>query len=456
MKFLRILIVLLLLSTRQPAISPAIAQSEPPRLPVYIVQPGDSLNLIALKFNVSAEDIVAVNGLPDPNILQVNTQLVIPGITGAEGILSFEPLKLGETPVQIARRSNLLLNSLYKLNRITSPSEFFLGANIILVNQESEGQERHLYKLQPNESLLDAAIKNNQSLWQMTFENQYNYPWQVIPNEKVVVINENAEAASEETVSIENLPLKQGKTSSIIIRDVVTNPSATLDNMPIDFYDLEGYSVAIFGVNALKETGLYPFHIEYTDSAQNKINVDQLILIQSGFYPKDPPLSVDPTTLEAESSQKEEEIVSQIISQHSTTKLWDGVFQWPTDDPCIKSAFGNRRSYNGGPYDHYHAGLDLGVCLNLNIYAAADGIVVFAGPLEVRGNATIIDHGFGVFSGYWHQSKILVEVGQKVTAHQLIGEIGTTGRSTGPHLHWEMIANGVSVNPIDWIETSFP
>ena len=123
------------------------AQSDTPQFPVYIVQPGDTLNLISLKFNVSSEDIIAVNNISDPNLLQVNSQLVIPGIEGAAGILSFEPIKLGETPIQIARFYGISLNTLFRLNRITSPSEFFLGANAILVNNEQENLGKGILSL---------------------------------------------------------------------------------------------------------------------------------------------------------------------------------------------------------------------------------------------------------------------------------------------------------------------
>jgi len=83
-------------------------------------------------------------------------------------------------------------------------------------------------------------------------------------------------------------------------------------------------------------------------------------------------------------------------------------------------------------------------------------VVVFAGPLTVRGNATIIDHGWGVYSGYWHQKEIKVQVGDKVKAGQLIGIIGDTGRVTGPHLHFEMIVNGIQVEPVDWLNQAYP
>ena len=86
----------------------------------------------------------------------------------------------------------------------------------------------------------------------------------------------------------------------------------------------------------------------------------------------------------------------------------------------------------------------------------ADGVVVFAGPLTVRGNATMIDHGQGIYTGYMHQSEIFVEPGQRVKAGDLIGLVGGTGRVEGPHLHWEVWVGGIQVDPIDWLMNSYP
>ena len=86
----------------------------------------------------------------------------------------------------------------------------------------------------------------------------------------------------------------------------------------------------------------------------------------------------------------------------------------------------------------------------------ARGRVVFAGPLEIRGNATIIDHGWGIYTGYWHQSEIRVQVGEIVEEGQIIGLVGNTGRSAGAHLHWEIWAGGVQVEPYDWLIELFP
>jgi murein DD-endopeptidase MepM/ murein hydrolase activator NlpD len=83
-------------------------------------------------------------------------------------------------------------------------------------------------------------------------------------------------------------------------------------------------------------------------------------------------------------------------------------------------------------------------------------VVVFTGLKTVRGNATIIDHGQGVYSGLYHQAEIYVSVGDHVTAGQLIGKIGNTGRVTGAHLHWDLFVNGIQVNPSQWLNEMFP
>jgi murein DD-endopeptidase MepM/ murein hydrolase activator NlpD len=90
------------------------------------------------------------------------------------------------------------------------------------------------------------------------------------------------------------------------------------------------------------------------------------------------------------------------------------------------------------------------------IYAPARGRVVFTGLTQVRGNLTVIDHGLGVFSAYFHQTEILVKVGQMVEPGMLIGKVGTTGLSTGPHLHWSMWVDGEYVDPLEWTRRVFP
>ncbi len=75
--------------------------------------------------------------------------------------------------------------------------------------------------------------------------------------------------------------------------------------------------------------------------------------------------------------------------------------------------------------------------------------------LNVRGVATVIDHGWGVYTGYWHQTERYVQLGDTVSTGQVIGTMGATGRVSGPHLHWELWVNGVPVDPMQWVIFSF-
>jgi len=118
--------------------------------------------------------------------------------------------------------------------------------------------------------------------------------------------------------------------------------------------------------------------------------------------------------------------------------------------------FGHRRSYNGSAYDFFHTGLDYCGTIGVDIYASAAGRVVLSEELIVLGNVTVIDHGWGVFSAYAHQSEVFVQVGDWVEKGQLIGLVGETGRVSGPHLHWEVIVGGVQVDPLQWLAREFP
>ena len=104
----------------------------------------------------------------------------------------------------------------------------------------------------------------------------------------------------------------------------------------------------------------------------------------------------------------------------------------------------------------FHTGLDFCGGVGIEVRAPATGVVTFAEPLVVRGNAIMIDHGWGVLSGYMHLDEILVSAGDTVEPGQLIGLVGGTGRVTGAHLHWEIWVSGVQVNPVDWLEVTYP
>ncbi len=116
------------------------------------------------------------------------------------------------------------------------------------------------------------------------------------------------------------------------------------------------------------------------------------------------------------------------------------------------SPFGSRRTYGNSAAVSAHAGEDFSAAPGTPVYAPADGRVVLAEELFVRGNAIVLDHGNGVYTGYWHLSALDVAEGDWVTRGQLLGKVGSTGLSTGAHLHWELRIAGMAVDPLQWVE----
>jgi murein DD-endopeptidase MepM/ murein hydrolase activator NlpD len=154
---------------------------------------------------------------------------------------------------------------------------------------------------------------------------------------------------------------------------------------------------------------------------------------------------------------EEDAYIQPFFERLTPTRNWENGFQYPIDEPCVNSSFGLRRIYNDGLLFFYHTGVDFEICApNLNIYAPAAGEVILAEKLTIRGNAILIDHGWGVISGYWHLSEFNVSVGDFVQPGDLLGLIGNTGRSAGPHLHFEIIVNGTPVDPQTWLDQTFP
>lgn len=123
-----------------------------------------------------------------------------------------------------------------------------------------------------------------------------------------------------------------------------------------------------------------------------------------------------------------------------------GGFVYPIMSPRLSSKFGPRRHPVRKVHRH-HSGIDLAVPKGTPIRAIAGGTVVFADPYKGYGTLIVVQHPNGLTSHYGHCSKILAVVGRKVRAGEVIGEVGSTGLATGPHLHFELRENGKAINP---------
>ena len=122
------------------------------------------------------------------------------------------------------------------------------------------------------------------------------------------------------------------------------------------------------------------------------------------------------------------------------------------NDGRISSPFGVRANPFNLRASDFHPGMDIASDYGSKIYASAKGTVTRAGSYSGYGNAIVIDHHNSLETVYGHTSHIYVEVGQEVEKGQLIGLVGSTGHSTGPHVHFEVRKNGTAVNPMDYIK----
>jgi murein DD-endopeptidase MepM/ murein hydrolase activator NlpD len=117
----------------------------------------------------------------------------------------------------------------------------------------------------------------------------------------------------------------------------------------------------------------------------------------------------------------------------------------------LESGFGARHDpFNG--HTAFHSGLDLSAPYRSPVYSTAPGTVIFTGVKDNYGRVVEIDHGHGIVTRYAHLHRILVARGQKVDLHTAIGELGSTGRSTGPHVHYEVIVDGTPQDPEKFLQ----
>jgi murein DD-endopeptidase MepM/ murein hydrolase activator NlpD len=226
--------------------------------------------------------------------------------------------------------------------------------------------------------------------------------------------------------------------------------TGSLADRPLSFVNLGGSYWALVGFPSWSALGPQNLVVEARSALGEVLQVTDTVTVtyarfptESVDIPSDREFLLDPAIVWAE----RERLVA-IYAQFSLDKLWADVFVHPLEVITLTSAYGAVRQYDTGP--GYHAGVDFDGELGDPVFAAADGLVVLAEPLQVRGNAVILDHGLGVYSNYFHMSELAVQQGESVSKGQIIGAVGSTGLSTGTHLHWEVRVGGIAVDPFEW------
>ena len=149
-------------------------------------------------------------------------------------------------------------------------------------------------------------------------------------------------------------------------------------------------------------------------------------------------------------TKQEYEEAMKVYNSSSSKIYWNEEFIYPLNSP-ITSDFGTKRVYNG-QLKSYHGGTDFKAKDNTPIIASNSGIVRIAANRFYAGNSIVIDHGHGVYSCYFHLNKMNFKVGDFINKGEVLGLSGSTGRITGPHLHFTFRINGIQVNPLQAID----
>jgi murein DD-endopeptidase MepM/ murein hydrolase activator NlpD len=434
--------------------------------PVYVVLEGDSYWAIADTFKITIPDLLAANGFSANHIINPGDRLVIPGYEGIRGILSTRIVELGESLATLALRSGVPADTLLRLNRLTNPERLYAGQEMIIVEPEAGAanvmrwETGRTLSLSTGTPLLALAAMEGKNPWELTGLNNLSSQADQFSGQSLLTVGGDqplrAWPAPLENIQFRSLPLVQGMTGEIFITlSGDAQVAGILGDWALNFRALENRLAALQGIHATAVPGTYPFRVTLTLADGSSRIFEQDVLLISGKYPQEADLKVPPETLDPQTITAESEQVRAIVAPFTETRFWEGLFLAPSAKG-ITSLYGNRRSYNNGAYYSFHAGVDYAGREKDPILAPAAGRVIFAGPLTICGNTTIIDHGWGVYSRYCHQHTIEVQPGERVEPGQEIGLIGRTGRVDGPHLHWEIWVGGVQVNPLTWLQEIFP
>ena len=223
---------------------------------------------------------------------------------------------------------------------------------------------------------------------------------------------------------------------------------------------MNGRTVRLFPQDGGGSLGLMPIPVE---EKPGQYTIDWLD--KSGAVLRSSPITVrdahyaiqniviGKATAELKSSPGEQETTRAFRKHVSEIRYWQEPFEAPLAG-CLTSRFGVRRFYNGKPTGDFHGGFDQRGAAGTPIHAIAAGVVKIVRQFNLQGGTVAIDHGQGLESMYLHQSKFAVSEGQTVQKGDVVGYVGSTGRATGPHLHWSIYANGVQVNPSQWVHVS--
>ena len=266
-------------------------------------------------------------------------------------------------------------------------------------------------------------------------------------NMLLIAISLSGLSAQIQAVEVDSLPTSSMVPGGVAVIATGTQAeSAQYRNRQVLLADFEGEQYAIVGIPLDAPPGSHQLDLHSADgetevigfTVVNKDYVEQRLTITNERQ-------VNPNNEDMERISRESAEMNAAFSS------WDESLQptltmLPPVDGVRSSSFGLRRFFNDQPRAP-HSGMDIAAPEGTPIIAPAAGVVLATGNYFFNGNTIILDHGYGLITLYCHMNTIDVEPGQRVEAGEQIGQVGQTGRVTGPHLHWSINLNKVRVDP---------
>jgi hypothetical protein len=277
----------------------------------------------------------------------------------------------------------------------------------------------------------------------------------VTPGPRPVPTVSITEGSATLELLFENIP--QGQVGVAHITGAgIAGARARFLNRLVDFFPVDGdgfYGLLTVGMEQNPRTYDLDVFVWYEDTTRTTLHAQVAVPVgdfirQTVTIAPDKAFLIDPELERAELARLES--LDGIVT---TERLWDA-FQLPLPS-TLTSPFGAFRTFNQTMQTR-HTGWDMRSTLGMPVMASAAGTVAYAGWMEIRGNYVMIDHGYGVYSGYAHFSQVHVTRGQTVAAGQILGTTGNTGRTSGPHFHWEMAVNGEWVDAVRFLQMWLP
>jgi murein DD-endopeptidase MepM/ murein hydrolase activator NlpD len=239
--------------------------------------------------------------------------------------------------------------------------------------------------------------------------------------------------------------VKQGQV--LLVHGTREAHSARMNKRKIRLFEqADGSTLGLMPIDVLAKPGTY--QLEWLDEHGAPLHKQSFVVANARYKTQNVVLTKALASLHSTSDERAR--VSAFLNEVSPKRDWEEPFEAPIPG-CITSPFGVTRLHNGKPTGEYHAGLDQRGAFGSPIHSVAGGTVKIVQKFELRGGTIAVDHGQGLESIYLHMSSFKAKEGDIVKEGDVIGYVGSTGRSTAPHLHWTLYANGQPINPLQWI-----